>query len=132
VIDITRVVLGAFAFGAVAVIAWAWYSFQVERLRQPPKEPDIDVRGAITQLQDSMDAGGRAHVRRCDEIEDTLEALKRANDKQFYEHEQQIMRLTNEREVDKVRFDSLLNDAASERTKLASMLSTRVPHNRMG
>jgi len=128
----TRTFVTLFAGGTVIVVAVLMYRYHIEKLRTPPPKPPIDFKGAITQLQDTVDAGGRAHVRRCDEIEDTLEALKRANDKQFYEHEQQIMRLTNEREVDKVRFDSLLNDAASERTKLASMLSTRVPHNRMG
>ena len=131
-IDVTRVVLGAFAFGAVAVIAWAWYSFQVERLRQPPKEPDIDVRGAVAQLQDSMDAGGRAHVRRCDELEDSVEAQKRINDKRFYELEQQVMRLTNDSDVKDARFEARMVEVAAERNKLAQMLSSRVPHSRMG
>jgi len=126
------VVIAIFASAAVVTIAVLMYRYHIEKLRTPQPKPRYDFEGAITQLQDSLDAGGRAHVRRCDELEDALQAVKRAHDGQLYELEQQVMRLTNERETDKVRFDSALNDAASERTKLASMLSTRVPHNRMG
>jgi hypothetical protein len=131
-IDVTRIVLGVLALASVATVAVLVYRYQLEKLRTPPPKPRYDFEGAITQLQDSMDAGGRAHVRRCDDLEDAFEAQKRVSDKRFYELEQQVMVITDGRANDKVRFDALLNDAASERTKLAQMLSSRVPHNRMG
>ena len=131
-IDYTRIALGLMALGAVGVVAWAWYSFQVERLRTPQPKPRYDFEGAITQLQDSMDAGGRAHVKRCDELEDAFEAQKRINDKRFYELEQQVMRLTNDSDVKDARFEARMVEVAAERNKLAQMLSSRVPHSRMG
>lgn len=131
-IDLTRTFVTLFAGGTVIVVAVLMYRYHIEKLRQPPPKPSIDVKGAITQLQDSFDAGGRAHVRRCDELEDSFEAQKRAHDKRFYEIEQQVMRITNERETDKVQFESRMTEVAAERNKLSAMLSTRVPHSRMG
>jgi hypothetical protein len=131
-IDITRIVIGVLTFASTATVAVLLYRYQIEKLRTPQPVPVFDFRGAITQLQDSFDAGGRAHVRRCDELEDAHEAHRRANDKRLYEIEQQVMQLTSAREVEKTQFESRMNEVAGERTKLAQMLSVRVPHNRIG
>ena len=131
-IDITRIVLGVLALASVATVAVLVYRYQLEKLRTPPQKPRYDFEGAITQLQDSLDAGGRAHVKRCDELEDAIEALKRAHDKRHYETEQQVTKITNDREVDKSQFETRMAEVASERNKLSQMLSTRVPLGRMG
>lgn len=62
----------------------------------------------------------------------TLTELRRTHAEALYDMENQVKRLTLDLEGKSVRFETAISEAIGERTKLSSMIQTRVPHQRFG